>query len=110
MIQQSLCPNNEWRFQSGAPFVFCNLSGGLVSHTIKAMEVHLTPEQESQLAVIATSEGINIEQLVKEAALGLLDEDARFRAAVREGIAQADRGEFIEEEEMNARLEHMLRS
>jgi len=32
------------------------------------------------------------------------------RAAVREGIAQADRGEFIEEEEMDARFEEMLRS
>jgi plasmid maintenance system antidote protein VapI len=34
----------------------------------------------------------------------------RFRAAAREGIAQADRGEFIEEAEMDARLEQMLRS
>lgn len=40
----------------------------------------------------------------------LLEEDARFRSAAREGIAQADRGEFIEEEEMDARLEQMLRS
>jgi predicted transcriptional regulator len=47
--------------------------------------------------------------LVKDAALRLL-EDARFRAAVRVGIAQADRGEFIEEEEMDARFEEMLRS
>jgi Arc/MetJ-type ribon-helix-helix transcriptional regulator len=37
-------------------------------------------------------------------------DEARFRAAVREGIAQADGGEFIEEEEMDARLEQMLRS
>jgi predicted transcriptional regulator len=29
---------------------------------------------------------------------------------VREGIAQADRGEFIEEEEMDARFEQMLHS
>jgi predicted transcriptional regulator len=29
---------------------------------------------------------------------------------VREGIAQANRGEFIEEDEMDARLEQMLRS
>ena len=43
-------------------------------------------------------------------ALRLLQEDAHFRAAVREGIAQADRGEFIDEEVMNARLEQMLRS
>ena len=47
--------------------------------------------------------------MVKDAALRLL-EDARFRAAVRVGIAQADRGEFIEEEEMDARFEEMLRS
>ena len=47
---------------------------------------------------------------MKDAALRLLELDARFRAAVRESIAQADRGEFIEEEEMDARLEQMLRS
>jgi predicted transcriptional regulator len=40
----------------------------------------------------------------------LLEQDARFRAAVREGIAQADRVEFIEEEEMDARIERMLDS
>ena len=59
---------------------------------------------------LATSAGTDAERLVKDAALRLLQEDARFRAAVREGIAQADRGEFIEEEEMDARLEQMLRS
>jgi len=47
---------------------------------------------------------------VKDAALRLLQEDQRFRAAAREGIAQADQGQFIEEEEMDARLEQMLRS
>jgi predicted transcriptional regulator len=76
----------------------------------KSMEVHFTPEQEAQLAQIASDEGTDAEQLVKEAALRVLQEDIRFRAAVRQGIAQADRGEFIEEEEMNARLEDMLRS
>ena len=40
----------------------------------------------------------------------LLEENARFRAAVREGIGQADRGEFIEEEAMDARFEQLLRS
>jgi predicted transcriptional regulator len=74
------------------------------------MEVHFTPEQEAQLAQIARTTGTDAERLVKEAALRLLQEDARFRAAVREGLAQADLGEFIEEEEMDARLEQMLRS
>ena len=74
------------------------------------MEVHFTPEQEARLAEIATTAGTDAERLVKDAALRLLQEDARFRAAVREGVAQADRGEFIEEEEMDIRLEQMLRS
>jgi predicted transcriptional regulator len=74
------------------------------------MEVHFTPEQEARLAEIASTAGTDPERLVKDAALRLLQEDARFRAAVREGVAQADRGEFIEEEEMDARLEQMLRS
>jgi predicted transcriptional regulator len=74
------------------------------------MEVPFTAEQEAQLARMATKSGTDAPHLVKDAALRLLEEDARFRAAVREGIAQADRGEFIEEEEMNARFEQMLRS
>jgi predicted transcriptional regulator len=74
------------------------------------MEVNFTPDQEAQLAQIATKSGTDAERLVKDAALRLLEEDARYRAAVREGIAQADQGEFVEEEEMDARLEQMLRS
>jgi predicted transcriptional regulator len=62
------------------------------------------------LAEIASKSGTNAERLVKDAALRLLEEEAYFRASVREGIAQADRGEFIEEEEMDARFEQMLRS
>ena len=74
------------------------------------MEIHFTPEQEAQLAQIATQEGTDAERLVKDAAVRILEENARFRAAVRQGMAQANRGEFIEEEVMNARLEQMLRS
>ena len=74
------------------------------------MEVRFTPEQEAQLSQIASHVGTDTEQLVKDAVVRLLEQDARFRAAVREGIAQADRGEFIEEEEMDARIERMLNS
>ena len=74
------------------------------------MEVQFTPEQEAQLSHIATKAGTDPARLVKYAALRLLDEDAHFRAAVRAGIEQADRGEFIEEAEMDARFEQMLRS
>ena len=74
------------------------------------MELRLTPEQEAQLSKVANHAGTDIEHLVKDAVLHLLDEDARFRAAVQEGLRQADRGEFIEEEEMDARFEQMIGS
>ena len=74
------------------------------------MEVHFTPEQEAQLSEIASHAGTDTERLVKDAALRLLKQDARFRAAVRKGMAQADLEEFIEEEEMDARIERMLNS
>ena len=74
------------------------------------MEVIFTPEQEARLSELATPDGMKAEQLVKEAALRLLEEDARFRAAVREGFAAIDRGAYIEEEEMDARISGMLQS
>ena len=89
---------------------YSNVVSRLVFAYSEAMEVHFTPEQEAQLTQIASTAGIGPERLVKDAALRLLQEDGRFRAAVREGIAQADQGQFIEEEEMDARLEQMLRS
>jgi predicted transcriptional regulator len=74
------------------------------------MEVRSTPEQEAWLSKIATQEGVGTEDLVKDAALRLLADDARFRAGVRKGIEQADRGEFIEEEEMGVRVKRMFQS
>ncbi len=61
------------------------------------MEVRFSPEQEVQLAQLAAHAGTDTEHLVKDAALHLIDETARFRAAVREGIAQADQGELLED-------------
>ena len=74
------------------------------------MEVRFTPEQEAQLSMIATKAGTDPARLVQDAALRMLEEDARFRASVREGIEQADRCELFEEVDMDARLEQMLRS
>ena len=72
------------------------------------MEVRFTPEEEARLARIATQEGVDPAELVKDAALRLLEDDIRFRAGVRKGIEQADRGEFVEEEEMDARVKRMF--
>jgi hypothetical protein len=54
------------------------------------MEVRFTPEEEALLAKIATQEGMNPTELVKSAALRLLEDDARFRVGVRKGVEQAD--------------------
>jgi len=73
------------------------------------MEVQFTAEQEARLTEIAAHSGKDKETLVREAALRLLEEDARFLAMVDEGIARAERGEFIDEEEMDARVARMFR-
>jgi predicted transcriptional regulator len=74
------------------------------------MQIHFTPEEEARLSQMAVQAGVNPEQMVKNAALSLLDEDARFRAAIRQGIAEADRDELISEEEMDERLKRMLQA
>jgi predicted transcriptional regulator len=73
------------------------------------MEINFSPEQEAKLALMAAEAGTSLEQWLRDAALKLLEEKARFLAAVEEGLAAADRGEFIEEEEMDARVERMLK-
>jgi predicted transcriptional regulator len=73
------------------------------------MEVHLTPEQEARLAQIAIEAGTKPERLVKDVLIRYLDDEARFLAAVERGIAAAERGDFIEEEEMDSRIERMFK-
>jgi predicted transcriptional regulator len=52
---------------------------------LKAMEVHFTPEMPAE-------------------------DEAQFLEAVEKGIAAAGRGEFIDEEEMDARVKQMFKS
>jgi predicted transcriptional regulator len=89
----------------------CNrLTPGHAMRTLKFMEVRFTPDQEAQLSQIATHAGTDTEHLVKSAALRLVEENARFRGAVREGVAQADRGELVDDDEVRLWLEQQERS
>jgi predicted transcriptional regulator len=72
------------------------------------MEVHFTPEQEAQLAQIAAKAGTNAEHLVKDAALRLLEEDARFVEAVKRGEDALQRGEYLTHEQVGERLHRFL--
>ena len=74
------------------------------------MEIHFTPEEQAQLTQIARKVGTAPERLVTKVVTRYLSEEARFLAAVEKGIAAAERGEFIEEEEMDARLEAMFKT
>ena len=79
------------------------------SRILKSMEVHFTPEQEAQLSQMAAKAGTNPERLVKDILVRYLDDEAQFLTAVEKGIAAAERGEFIEEEEMDDRIERMFK-
>jgi predicted transcriptional regulator len=74
------------------------------------MEVNFTPEQEAQLSQIAIHFGTDTEQLVKDAALQLVQDDAQFLAAVRRGIQQADRGELLSHDDVKARMARILQT
>ena len=50
------------------------------------------------MSKIAAHAGMDTEQLLLDAAVRLVEEAAQFRAAVREGIAAADRGDFVEDD------------
>lgn len=78
--------------------------------SLTCMEVHFSPEQEAQLARVASHAGMDAELFVKEAALHRVEERNCFGAAVREGIAQADRGELIDDDEVRLWLEQQERS
>ncbi len=73
------------------------------------MEVHFTIEQQARIAELARKSGTVPERVVTEVVARYLDEETRFLAAVEKGLAAAERGEFIEEEAMDARFEAMFK-
>ncbi len=74
------------------------------------MEVHFTPEQEARLAEVAGRVGKNAAEVVQETVARMLEDEARFVEAVKIGFASLDRGEFVEHEEVKARVDRLLRS
>ncbi len=73
------------------------------------MEVHLTPEKETQLQQLARRTGKGTAELVQDAVDRLLEYDTRFIEAVEQGRAAARRGELVEHDAVVERIERMLR-
>jgi predicted transcriptional regulator len=74
------------------------------------MEVHLPQSREVQLKKLAIKTGRRTDNLMQEAVAKLLAHNEWFQAQVQIGIDQIARGEFIEEEEMEACVERMLQT
>jgi predicted transcriptional regulator len=71
------------------------------------MQVTFTPKQEAELSQIASHNGTDPEELVKEAVLRLID-DLKFREGVKRGIAAAERGDFVDSAELWSSIESIL--
>jgi predicted transcriptional regulator len=74
------------------------------------MDIALTTDQESRLAELAARDGRSVSELAAEAIARYLDDGARFAETARDGIAAADRGEFVAPDEAWARAERILQS
>jgi predicted transcriptional regulator len=64
------------------------------------MEVHFTPDLEAKLTRLASNQGRDTDTLVQEAVERLVDHEGWFLQEVEKGLAAADRGEFVEHDEI----------
>jgi len=72
------------------------------------MEVHFSPDVERRLQQVALANGKDAEQLVKDTVARMLENQARFVAGVQKGIAQADRGELIDHNDVVTRINRLF--
>jgi predicted transcriptional regulator len=73
------------------------------------MNLELPERQAAALAGLSTRTGRSASELALEAVDRLLAQENWFDAQVQVGIDQIARGEFLEEEEMDARMARMMR-
>jgi len=76
--------------------------------SLSAMELQLPERQAAELASLSTRTGRSPSELVVDAVDRLLAEEAWFDVQVQSGIDQIARGEFLEEEQMDARVARMI--
>lgn len=80
------------------------------SLNFRRMEVHFTPDTQTQLQQLAASEGKDAAQLVQETVTRMLQRRAQFLEGVEQGIAAADRGELIDHDEVVKRIDRLFQS
>lgn len=73
------------------------------------MEIPLQPDKEARLAEIASQKGLRPDELAERVLSSYLEDDRRFIEAVNVGLAAAERGEFVEHDEVGKRLKKIVR-
>jgi predicted transcriptional regulator len=74
------------------------------------MEVHFSPDVETRLQQVASANGKDAEQLVKDTVARMLENPARFIVGAQRGVEQADRAEFVEHTDVANRIDRLFRS
>jgi predicted transcriptional regulator len=69
------------------------------------MEVHFSPDLQTKLTRLAAQRGSAAETLVKEAVERLVDYEEWFLQEADKGLAAADRGEFIDHNDIRKMID-----
>jgi predicted transcriptional regulator len=72
------------------------------------MEINLSPELQAKLDRLASQQGRDSASLVHEAVERLVGYDEWFIRQVEKGLAQVDRGQVLEHEEVTTRMERLI--
>lgn len=75
------------------------------------MQLEFTQEQEIRLERLAHQRGKpNAQELLRDLAFDVLEEEQRFRDFVNQGLHEANSGALIDEDAMDADLDRMLQA
>jgi predicted transcriptional regulator len=75
----------------------------------RSMQVNIPPNLQAKLDRIAEKQGCAPESLVNEAIERLVEYDEWFIRQVEKGLAQVERGELMDHEEVVSRMENFIR-
>ena len=76
------------------------MSDAVGASTLMTIEVNVTPELQVKLTRLARHQGQSVEALIFEAIERLVHYKCWFGAEADKGLAAAERGEFIDHEEV----------
>lgn len=73
------------------------------------MNIEIPPSQLDELNALAAQTGKGVDELVQEVVCRMLAYNDWFKAQVQIAVDQIKRGEFLEEAEVNARVQNAVR-